>query len=123
MPPVGCRGVRTPSPLLENFQFFPAKIADFIEKRDRQIEKIGIAPPPPTFKKLYMHLLSSQKFPLHPLTFFFAAHPCCLKQETIDTSEKSVLIRDIACTTLHHLHTFVSHPCLPSICILDIATF
>jgi hypothetical protein len=36
--------VRTP-PLLENFQFFPAKIADFIEKKDRQIEKIGIAPP------------------------------------------------------------------------------
>jgi hypothetical protein len=73
VPPVGCRGVRTP-PLLENFQFFPAKIADFIAKKDHQIEKIGIAPP--TFKKLYIHLLSSQKFPLHPLTFFFAAHPC-----------------------------------------------
>jgi len=40
------QGGAHPPPLLENFKFFPAKIADFIEKKDRQNEKIGIAPPP-----------------------------------------------------------------------------
>jgi len=38
VPPMGCGGVRTP-PRLENFQFFPAKIAYFIEKKDREIKK------------------------------------------------------------------------------------
>jgi hypothetical protein len=36
--------VRT-TPLLENFQFFPAKIVDFISKKDHKIEKVCSAPP------------------------------------------------------------------------------
>jgi len=38
------------SPRSENFQFYPAKIAYFIEKKDRKIKKKCLAPP--TFEKI-----------------------------------------------------------------------
>jgi hypothetical protein len=57
-----------PPPLLENFQFFPAKIADFIEKKDHQIEKIGIAPP--HFKKIVYAPSQLSKISFAPPHFF-----------------------------------------------------
>ena len=45
---MGCRGVRT-VPRSQNFQFFPAKMINFIEKKDHKIEKECLHPP--TFLK------------------------------------------------------------------------
>jgi hypothetical protein len=46
VPPMGCGGcgVRNP-PRSENFQFFPAKIVYFIEKKDCKMGKKGLARP------------------------------------------------------------------------------
>lgn len=70
----GCRRVRTP-PVLENFQFFTAKIVCFIEKRkDHEIKK-NLLCIVPLFEKLYANCFSSEKNFVAPLpTFFFAAY-------------------------------------------------
>ncbi len=42
----------------------------------------------------HMHLLSSQKFHLHPLTFFFAAHPCLLRMFYRNINNRNVFRKD-----------------------------
>jgi hypothetical protein len=73
VPPVWYGMVRT-TPLLENFQFFPAKIVDFISKKITKLKKYVLHHP--TFEKSYLDFENSEKISLHHPTFFFAAHPC-----------------------------------------------